>query len=113
MGNMTIRRRRPPSPSSLVDRKRTGTKQVRKTVYFDPQTVERLDRYTSEHRLTASDVVEEAVTEYLARASPRAMWRSLSEAPDSPAANRRHSTAPPPARDASPEHAHFVTTNAE
>src|SRR5690349_4160775 len=92
---MTLRRRPPPSPSALVKRKRSGEKQVRKTVYFLPRTVERLDRYAFDHRMKVWEVVEAAVAEYLDRVSPRSKRRTSSAPPSPPAPPRRRTTAPP------------------
>lgn len=62
--------RRRPSKASLVERTRTGTVQVRKTVYFLQPTIERLERYAFHHRLSLWEVVDAAAVEYLDRVAP-------------------------------------------
>ena len=62
--------RRPLSAASLVQRKRAGTVQVRKTVYFVPTTIDRLERYAFEQRLTLSELIDSAAVEFLEKHAP-------------------------------------------
>jgi hypothetical protein len=80
--------RRPVSPASLVQRKRAGTVQVRKTVYFVPTTIDRLERYAFDQRLTLSELIDAAALEYLDKHAP--------------VQSRRRTSAPPSARSAPP-----------
>lgn len=116
-GALMAARRPPPPAPSLVQRKRSGEQQVRKTVYFLPKTAEKLDRYAFEHRLRVWEVVEMAVADFLdseaarshtsappsAPANPKKRATKAQSVPPSsrPAPTRRRSSAPPASRPSS------------
>lgn len=62
--------KRRPTRASLIERKRAGVWQVRKTVYFLQPTIERLERYAFHHHLSLWEVVDAAAVEYLDRVAP-------------------------------------------
>jgi len=100
--------KRRPTKASLVERKRAGNWQVRKTVYFLPPTIERLERYAFHHRLSLWEVVDAAAVEYLDRVAPvqtrrrgpaNAPPQSTPLAPPStPAPRSKRRTPAPPAQ---------------
>lgn len=91
--------KRRPSNASLVERKRAGTWQVRKTVYFLQPTIERLERYAFHHRLALWEVVDAAALEYLDRVAPvQTRRRNPADPvpPSTPAPRSKRRTTPSP-----------------
>ena len=89
-------RRSPPPDPSAIERKRTGLLLVRKTFYLLLENSEGLRELAFDMRLTASDVVNNALREYVSR------HRRLSRPPESAPPTRkssaltsRKSSAPP------------------
>jgi hypothetical protein len=82
----------------IVQRKRAGTVQVRKTIYFVPTTIDRLERYAFDQRLTLSELIDAAAIEYLDKHAPVQSRRRTSAPPSVQSAqppSTRRTTAPP------------------
>jgi hypothetical protein len=79
------------SPTTVVQRKRTGDIQVRKTVHFLLATIDRLERYAFDQRLPLWKVIDAAAVEYLDRHAPVPSRRKTSAPPSAPPSTRRSS----------------------
>lgn len=82
------------SPTTVVQRKRTGDIQVRKTVHFHLATIDRLERYAFDQRLPLWKVIDAAAVEYLDKHAPAS--RRNTSAPPSARSKRQNSTIPSP-----------------